>query len=697
MGNPNAGKTTIFNAMTGAHQHIGNYPGVTVEKKEGICKFRDKRLCVVDLPGAYSLVANSLEEIVARNFIINDRPDVIISVADATNLERHLFLTTQLIELGIPVILALNMYDITEKNGTKIDIDKLSKHLGIPIVITVGYKSIGIKALLQAVLDAAEAKQEVKPLPIPFPDEVMAAVSHLSSVLTDENIDIGKHKPDWVAMKLLENDSQFTALKKNVRIRNAVKEEAERIETRYELCPEMVIANARRKFIVEFCKESICSNTKQLHPISDKIDAIVLNKYLAFPIFAILLYFVFQLVFVIGQYPMDWIDSLFAWLAERLSALWPEGSSSALRSLILDGIIAGVGGVLVFLPNILLLFLAIAILEGSGYMARVGFIMDKIMQRCGLQGKSFIPMMVGFGCSVPGIMATRTLENSRDRMITIMVLPLMSCGARLPIYTLIIAAFFPLHWQAPMLFLIYFIGIVLAVLLAKLLRVTIFRGESEPFILELPSYRIPTVKSILLQMWERSWLYLRKAGTIILAISIVMWVLVSYPAKSSFDKDYDTLIATLEKKPNTQDAINDLKNERRAEVLSYSVAGRIGHALDPVLSPMGFDWRIGTALIGAFAAKEVFVSQLGVVFSLGDVDNESDSLRIKLRDQYSPLVGFCIMLFCLITMPCVATFAIVRRETFSWKWPILQAAGLTLLAWIITTLVFQIGRLAGLG
>lgn len=381
---------------------------------------------------------------------------------------------------------------------------------------------------------------------------------------------------------------------------------------------------------------------------------------------------------------------------ERLTAAWPNAENSPLCSLIVDGIIGGVGGVLVFLPNILLLFLAIAILESSGYMARAGLIMDQLMQKIGLHGKSFIPMLIGFGCTVPAIMATRTLENRRDRLTTMFIAPLMSCGARLPIYTLIIPAFFAESWRAPILFLIYFTGIMLAVILAKVLTTTVFKGESEQFIMELPPYRIPTLKSVLLQMWERGVLYLRKAGTIILAISIIMWALVSYPQKTVFDHDYDTSIAAAQTAGN-EELVMELENQRSAESLSYSAAGRVGHALQPLLAPMGFDWRIGTALIGAFAAKEVFVSQLGVVFSLGEADDSSDSLRAQLRKSYSPLVAFCIMLFCLISTPCMATVAIMRRESNSWKWPLWQFATLTLFAWVITTVVYQIGMLLKIG
>jgi ferrous iron transport protein B len=390
-----------------------------------------------------------------------------------------------------------------------------------------------------------------------------------------------------------------------------------------------------------------------------------------------------------------------------LDSWWPTGSESALKSLLQDGVIGGVGGVIVFLPNILLLFLAIAILEDSGYMARAAFIMDRLMHKIGLHGKSFIPMLIGFGCSVPAIMATRTLENKRDRLTTMLVIPLMSCGARLPIYMLIIPAFFPQTWQAPLLWIIYVIGIILAIISAKFLRRTLFKGESVPFVMELPPFHMPTFKGVFIHMWERGWLYLKKAGTVILGISILLWVIASYPKKKVFDRDYEGELKRIEQrllpesKPDVRSMLADKQSEivraRKSEELAYSLAGRIGHAIEPLLKPMGFDWKIGTALIGAFAAKEVFVAQMSIVYSVGDADEKSDALRDRLRSHYSPLVAFCIMLFCLIGTPCMATIAVTRRESNSLKWALLQFGGLTALAYLMTVLAFQTGSLFAIG
>jgi ferrous iron transport protein B len=405
------------------------------------------------------------------------------------------------------------------------------------------------------------------------------------------------------------------------------------------------------------------------------IDAIVINRILGLPIFLILMYLVFFLTFKIGAYPMGWLEMFFEWASQAIIGSWPAGSASWLKSLLVDGIIGGVGGVLVFLPNILLLFLTIAILEDTGYMARAAFIMDRVMHKIGLHGKSFIPMLIGFGCSVPAIMATRILENKRSRLTTIMVIPLMSCGARLTIYVLIIPAFFDPQWHGPMMWLIYLIGIVLAIICIKLLRLTLLRGETIPFVMELPPYRIPTLKSLAIHMWQRGWMYLRKAGTIILAISVLLWLASSYP------------------KPNKNILANLNAGQARQTMLEHSIIGRLGRVIEPIIKPLGFDWKIGTALIGATAAKEVFVSQLAIVYAVGDTDEGTSTLRQQLRANYTPLTGFCILLFCLIYAPCVATVAMTKQETHSWRWALFQFFALTALAYILTFIVYQLGRI----
>jgi ferrous iron transport protein B len=462
-------------------------------------------------------------------------------------------------------------------------------------------------------------------------------------------------------------------------VRETIRAEQERIAKLLGDTAEMIIADRRYGFISGACRETLCARRSRRGARARiRIDEIVLHRVWGMPIFLVLMYLVFWLTFTVGTPPMEWIEGFFGWLGETVSGWWPAGSESLLKSLLVDGIISGVGGVLVFLPNILLLFLAIAVLEDSGYMARAAFMMDRVMHKIGLHGKSFIPMLTGFGCSIPGIMATRTLENRRDRLTTMLVLPLISCGARLPIYALIIPAFFPEVWHAPMLWIIYVIGIVLAIICAKIFRSTLFKGESVPFVMELPPYRMPTLKGVLIHMWERGSLYLKKAGTLILAVSILLWAMTSFPRLETVDPGLSP-------------------EEQQAAELSHTIAGRIGHAMEPVIKPLGFDWRIGTAMIGAFAAKEVFVAQMGIVHSVGEADEESESLREKLRAAYSPLVGFCIMLFMLISAPCMATIAVTKRESNSWKWALFQLGGLTVLAYVVTLAVYQIGSALGIG
>ncbi len=687
-GNPNSGKTSIFNMLTGARQHVGNYPGVTVEKKEGLCRYADHEIKFVDLPGTYSLNAYSVEELVARNFIIDEQPDVVVDIIDSSNIERNLYLATQLIEMNAPLVLAFNMSDIAERKGLRFDTEQLSRLLEAPIVYTIGNKAGGKAELLDAICKIVERPTNRHPHIVHYGDEIEEELEKIGPIVAEKERRLTeKYGPRWLALKLIEQDTDITAKVRSQDVLNAAKAGAEHLRKIFADEPEIVIADRRYGFISGACRETIKSTVESRHSTSDRIDAIVINRILGLPIFLILMYIVFLLTFKIGRYPMGWIESFFRWAGVTIADLWPAGSESAIKSLIVDGIIGGVGGVIVFLPNILLLFAAIALLEDSGYMARAAFVMDRIMHKIGLHGKSFIPMLIGFGCSVPAIMATRILENKRNRFTTIMVLPLMSCGARLTIYMLIIPAFFAdkvlvgagiftIRTQALMLWLIYLIGIVLAVVCAKVLRLTLFRGETTPFVMELPPYRMPTGKSIAIHMWHRGWMYLRKAGTVILAISIVLWLAMTYP------------------KPPAE-SLRDLDaGQARQAALKYSIVGRVGLAMEPAIEPLGFDWKIGTALIGAMAAKEVFVSQLGIVHAVGDGEGGTQNLRKQLQNSYSALTGFCIMLFCLISAPCVATVAMTRHETNSWRWAIFQFAALTALAYIITLIVFQIGELA---
>lgn len=705
-GNPNSGKTTLFNALTGARQHVGNYPGVTVEKKEGEFEHDGMKVHVIDLPGTYSLTAYSPEELVARNVVINESPDMVVDVVDASNLERNLYLAVQFMELGIPMILAFNMSDLAEARGHSIDIERLSELFQVPIIRMVAHKGQGIQELKQAIAQVAAQTPAQQPATVKYGRHIEAELDKLTEALQGSVPESGRPTARWLALKLLEGDEAVIGqvrreAKNAIDVLQKVEESRNLLVRELGDDAEILIADRRYGFISGACQEAVRSTVETRHSMSDRIDMVLTHRVLSIPIFLLMMFLVFKLTFAVGDPLMGWIEDFFAWLGEAITANWPEGAAPLLQSLIVDGIIGGVGGVVVFLPNILLLFLAISILEDSGYMARAAFIMDRFMHKIGLHGKSFIPMLIGFGCTVPAIMATRTLENQRDRLTTMLVAPLMSCGARLPIYALIIPAFFPEAWHARLLWLIYFIGIVLAIVCAKLLRSTLFKGEAAPFVMELPPYRLPTVRGVFVHMWERGWLYLKKAGTLILGVSIVMWALLTFPQKVEYSRDYDQAIEDVGSKQlpaeEAEELVAELEQARASEELANSYAGRIGHALEPLIKPLGFDWKIGTAMIGAFAAKEVFVAQMGIVYSVGEADEDSVPLRDKLRENYTPLVGFCIMLFSLISAPCMATIAVTKRESNSWKWALFQLGGLTVLAYVITLIVYQIGSLCGIG
>jgi len=677
-GNPNSGKTSVFNMLTGARRHVANYPGTTVEIEEGLCTHKGHRITVVDLPGAYGLTAFSGEELVARNFLLDRKPDVVVDVVDSSNVERNLYLATQLIEIGAPLVLVFNMSDVAERRGIVFDTDRLSSLLDVPIVPTVASKSQGRAALLDAIIAVANTAPKSSTHRITYGDEIEKAISQIEPLICSEYPDLAdRYGSRWLALKLLEQDSDILSKIQSGATLDVLERQISHLKTIFGDDPEVVIADKRYGFISGACQETVRTTVELRHTTSDLADAVLTHRVLGLPIFLLLMYLVFYLTFSAASYPMAWLEQFFGWLSGSLATLWPQHSINWLRSLLIDGIIPGVGGILVFLPNILILFLAIAILEDSGYMARAAFIMDRLMHKIGLHGKSFIPMLIGFGCSVPAIMATRILENRRNRFTTIMVLPLMSCGARLTIYGLLIPAFFPQNWRGPVLWLIYLIGIVLAVVAAKVLRLTIFRGEAADFVMELPLYRVPTLKSILTHTWLRGWLYLKKAGTIILAFSIILWAAMNYPRVS------DKTIAGL--------AADQIQQAQ----LANSIIGRLGNVIEPAIKPLGFDWKIGTALVGATAAKELFVSQLGIIYAVSSHDESAaiPTLRSHLQADYSPLVGFCIMLFCLISSPCIATVAITRSETGSWRWAAFQFLSLTALAYVVTLVVYQLGSL----
>lgn len=672
LGNPNCGKTTIFNQLAGMHRHVGNYSGVTVEAYESKIQLGKQQVVLVDLPGVYGLTGGSPEEKVVLESVLSGEIDFIVNVVDATHLERHLYLTTQILSLGIPMILVLNMVDEARELHIRIDSALLEKLLDIPCVATIGNSHWSVEKLKRKMVDFVGEQKVAKPLH--YGAEIETLLDKVAGRLEKDFVEEKYRR--FSSIKLLEQSENFidilvrkpsveTIAYANGLLRDQALHEG--------INPSVLMTHKRYGLVGGIVMEAVDRESEKENEFSRLLDRITTHRFLGLPIFLALMYAVFYLVFDLGDPMMSAIESGISMLAHKVSTVFDIYAVGEMwRSLVLDGIIGGVGGVLVFLPNIVLLFLAISILEGTGYMARAAFIMDRVMHKFGLHGKSFIPMLIGFGCSVPAIMATRTIESKRDRLVTMLVIPLMSCGGRFPIYALIIPIFFAESWQGAMMWLIYMIGILLAVVCARILKSTLFRGDDELFVMELPPYRIPTLRSILIHMFERSWQYVKKAGTVILLASIVMWYMNNYPK------------------------IEEMQDKQAQATLQAqeSYSGHIGSALSVVLEPIGFDWQISSALVGAFAAKELFVSQLSILFSAEDLeDDEPYNLRAEIKKRYSPLQGFCIMLFCLISIPCVATIVVCAKESGYWTLAIAQMVGLTLLAWGATFVVYQLGLL----
>ena len=748
-GNPNCGKTSVFNLLTGARQHVGNYPGVTVESKSGSFTLNGVKIELIDLPGVYSLSSSSPEEEVVFQELTKPGIDLIINVIDSTIPQRSLYLTTQLAELHIPMLLAFNMSDDAKKKGLHFDLQKLEKYFGSPIVQTVGNHNGGVQALLeQLAVTLNELEDHGVPM-LSYGNDIDDAINAVSDAIESLQLPQFRHIPArFFAIKLLEHDSSAMKISELRPVLDEVEKQIRHLWDKHAIEADTFMADCRYAMLAGACRNAISTTREKRREISDKIDAVMTNEFLGFPLFLVIIYLTFWFTFTLAEPLMGGIEDFFGFLNAQVKTLWSPETLPFLRSLITDGIISGVGGVLVFLPNILFLFFAIAILEDSGYMARAAFVMDGVMRKFGLQGRSFVPLVLGFGCSVPAIMATRTIESERDRTVTIMVLPLMSCGARLPIYALIIPAFFPVKYQAFTMWVIYLIGVLIALIAARIMRGTLFRGDGEVYLMELPPYRMPSAKSLMLHMWDRGRMYLHKAGTIILGTSIILYICNTYPEKPVFSQDYDTQIEQLsaahqldeqqlavltvseildaeqlvtlaaerhlsdetleqlsgdevsltselakivEAEQTYRDQVAELENAKLAEQLEYTISGRIGKCLEPIFRPLGFDWKISTAAIGALAAKEVFVAQLGILYSTGEADEESEALREKLRENYSRLQAFCIMLFCLLSIPCLATLAIIRRELNSWKMVFVEAAGLFLLAYTVTLVVYQLG------
>ena len=776
-GNPNCGKTTMFNNITGAKQHVGNYPGVTVEKKEGYTKFDGHELLFIDLPGTYSLTARSLDELVARNVIVNDNPDVIVNVLDASNLERNLYLAAQLVELEKPMVIALNMADVAEDMGIKYDLKKMAEMTGATIVSTVGRTNIGTKELLEATVSVA-ASQKAPGVTINYGDLLEGKISELVEELKQAGT--VTYPLRWIAIKLLEKDADVIGKVMRFDNTEAVIQKAEAIreEIKDQVDLDVVFQEYRHRFAVEVYNACLTQAPTQLETRSDRYDKILTHRILGLPIFMVVMWLLFNFVNTVGAIPQTWITDGFTALQAWVVTVIPEGQ---LQSLISDGIIAGVGAVLSFVPLILLLFLGISFLEDTGYMARAAFVIDRVMRACGLHGKSFIPLLLGFGCSVPSVMGARILDNYKDRMVTILITPFMSCSARLPVYTLFAAAFFPPEWAGTVVFGVYALGIVFGIVFAKIFRKYLFAGEAEPFVMELPPYHLPTLKATLTHMFERGIMYLKKAGTFILAASILVWFITTYPMDVEYSKDYDALhdqvaqtyemkdaetlahfgITTDEQKDQVNEIVdnmkstvqdataqaeaaqeaapeieveddseapelfNDIKDENKdlfpaawamyknsanldaendkldkeqaSEKLEQSYAASFGKAINPVLEPLGFDWKMGVSLVAGLAAKEVVVSTLGTIYAVGGDTDHPQALTDYLQNDphFTPLIALTLMLFILIYPPCIAALAVIRRETGSWKWMLFMFFYENAFAWIACFIFYNIGLALG--
>lgn len=710
VGNPNCGKTSLFNIASGSHEHVGNYSGVTVDAKEGYFEFQGYHFRLIDLPGTYSLSAYSPEELYVRKHIIEETPDVIINVVDAGNLERNLYLTTQLIDMNVRMVVALNMYDALQHSGNTLNIKKLSQLLGVPMVPTISRTGEGVDDLFHVIIGLYEGadfmgqKEEIQNEALRefrewhdayVPDHKFESHEDDENSFTPRNFirhihinhgpelersidavkkEIGKtetirHKYStrFLAIKLLENDKD---IEKNViaslpnasEILGIKEQEVKRLLETINEDSEQAITDAKYGFITGALKETYTDNYQNTEMFTRIVDSIVTHKVWGYPIFFIFLYLMFECTFIFGEYPKEGIEWLVEQLGNAVNTYMPDGS---FKDLLIDAVIGGVGGVIVFLPNILLLYLFISFMEDSGYMARAAFIMDKIMHKMGLHGKSFIPLIMGFGCNVPAIMSSRIIESRKSRLVTILINPLISCSARLPIYLVLVGAFFP-GKESLILLLIYSVGILLAVLMARIFSKFLVKGDDTPFVMELPPYRMPTSKSVLRHTWEKGAQYLKKMGGIIMIASIIIWFLGYYPNHSSY--------------------------QTTAEQQENSYIGQIGKSIEPIIKPLGFDWKMGVGLLSGVGAKELVVSTLGVLYTNdGNLDDDALPERIAQQSDITPLIAFAYMLFTLLYFPCIATLAAIRQETGSWKWPLFAACYTTVLAWIVAFLVYQIG------
>ena len=688
VGNPNCGKTSLFNFASGAHGHVGNYSGVTVDATEAHASFFGYEFNLTDLPGTYSLSCYSPEELYVREHLTEKMPDVVINVIDASNLERNLYLTTQLVDMNMRMVCALNMYDEFERRGDHVEIDTLSNLFGMPMVPTSFKNGMGVKDLFRTVIQVYEGTNKAsRHFHINYGHEIEDGIAHIQKYLkADEHI-TQHYSTRYLALKLLEHDSQvLDYLGKHMAgeqrmqdfrdLTNARDKASARVKEETGDDSETAIMDAKYGFINGALREAgYKTGTKEdTYKTTHLIDGVLSHKYFGFPIFFLLLYVMFETTFSLGQYPMDWIEELVAWLGEKLTVTMPDGP---LKAMLVDGVIGGVGSVIVFLPQILILYFFISLMEDSGYMARAAFIMDKLMHKMGLHGKSFIPLIMGFGCNVPAVMATRTIESRRSRIITMMVLPFMSCSARLPIYIMITGTFFSLQCRSWVMLSLYAIGIAMAVVVSKIFSSLVIKGEDTPFVMELPPYRWPTAKAIGRHTWEKGKEYLKKMGGIILVASIIVWALGYFPHNES------------------------LPREQQQE---QSYIGRMGKAIEPIFTPQGFNWKLDVSLLAGVGAKEIVASTIGVLYSGDDSFSEDEAFsddnekythlrQLMLKDGINPLAAYAYLIFILLYFPCIATIAAIKNETGSWRWATFAALYTTVVAWIMSAAVYQIGGL----
>ncbi len=713
-GNPNCGKTTVFNGYTGARQHVGNYPGVTVDRKEGHITVGGKQVTVVDLPGTYSLTAYSMEELVARRELAAGNVQAVIDVVDSSALERNMLLTVQMLEMGIPVVLGCNMMDEARAAGIHIDMERLGELLGIPVLPMVARSGEGLdEAMAVAIRLAQEGKANA--LRISYGSDIDPVLLDMEKRIEDSELLTKKYMPHWIALKILEGDSEIMS---EVRAANAAlaeelegmrKKAAAHVRSTLNANLESIITDYRYGFIRSLLRDGIVTQDagKDRLALSDKLDKVLTNAFLGPLIMIGVLYLMFQVTFTVGDYPKGWVEDGFKWLGDTCTMLLPEGFA---QSLIVDGIIAGVGGVVSFVPLILIMFALISFMEDSGYMARVAYMMDRIFRFFGLHGASVMPYIIAGGiaggCAIPGVMATRTLRSPKEKLATLLTLPYMTCGAKLPVFLLLAGAFFPDNAPTVM-FLIMITGWVMALLVARLLRSSIVKGEATPFVMELPPYRMPTLMSLLLHCWERAWMYLKKAGTVLVAISILIWAAMTFPGLPE-DKSapFDAQIAQLEEKiaaiPEGDEArapieeeLGNVRNELKEEALAFSVAGRLGKAVEPATRPMGFDWRTDIALLAGVAAKEAVVATMGTAYAMGDQDPEDAAPlaeRLKGDEAWSKATALSLMLFVLLYSPCFVALVVIRQEAGSWGWVAFSIVFNTALAFAVATAAYQMGR-----